>query len=294
MPMPLQPEIRAVGVTDFRQFLNSPYLHYLQRVMKLGRMRDDAWEIDALGFGSLVHDVLERVGRSDCRDEQHSEAIEQFLIAQLNECARALYGERPLPAVRLQLQQLRRRLREFAQRQALEARKGWRIDRVEYKLEGAVLEIDGAKIEIHGRVDRIDRHEDGRRWRILDYKSGDDGVKPRKAHLNKSGWLDLQLPLYRHFLREELPGEIALGYFAIPRRLQDCGVHEVHFEAEELDGALDEARRILCEMRAGRFAAAGRVRPSDRVQLALCGLSLLTLSEDSAEEPGADDEESLE
>ncbi|HUR27701.1 MAG TPA: PD-(D/E)XK nuclease family protein, partial [Planctomycetota bacterium] len=201
---------------------------------------------------------------------------EEFLRAQLRTSARARFGEKPLPAVRLQLQQLDRRLRTFARIQAGEARGGWRIAHAELKLEGAFLDVDGVAIEIKGRVDRIDRHADGR-WRILDYKTGDDACDPKGAHLTRNGWRDLQLPLYRHFLRERLPGAIELGYFALTRKLDDCGVYLARLEEAELDGAIDEARRIVREMLAGDFARVLRGQPSDRVQRALCGLSLLAL-----------------
>ena len=56
------------------------------------------------------------------------------------------------------------------------------------------------------------------------------------------------------------------------------------FPQEDLDGLLDEARRIAREMLAGRFADAGRAKPADRVQRALCGLSLLSIGEDPQDE----------
>ncbi len=290
MPMKSPQALPPVSISSFKTFLSSPYLYYLQNVLRLKRVRDDAWELDPLGFGSLVHEeVLKPFGNSKCKDSTDAKSVEGFLIAQLRATARLRFGEKPLPAVRLQLQQLERRLRAFAQKQVLEVQAGWRIDKVEFKLESAALDVDGDLVAIRGRVDRIDRHVDGRRWRILDYKTGDDGTKPRAAHVTKHGWLDLQLPLYRHFLREQLPGEIELGYFAIPRKLEACGVYKAEFEPAELDAALEEARRVLREMRAGRFAHANRARPTDRVQRALFGLSLLSLTDDAA-----DDEDDLE
>ncbi|MEO6709089.1 MAG: PD-(D/E)XK nuclease family protein, partial [Planctomycetota bacterium] len=293
-PMSSPKRIDTVRVTDFKQFLRSPYLYYLQRVLRLERVRDDAWEIDAKGFGDLLHGVLEHFARSDQRDSQAAKRIEEVVLAGLREQSRNRFGERPLPAVRLQLQQLERRLVVFAARQAEVARQGWRIHEVELKLQGAFLDVDGASVAITGRVDRIDRHATSGHWRILDYKSGDEGNEPRKAHVNKNGWLDLQLPLYRHFLRERLTGEIELGYFAIPRKLEECGVYLANFQAQELEAALDEARRLLRAMLAGDFSRIGRAAPTDRVQRALCGLSLLSLDDEVSDEAAGDDEECAE
>ena len=293
-PMSSPKRIDTVRVTDFKQFLRSPYLYYLQRVLGLERVRDDAWEIDAKGIGDLLHNVLELFARSDERDSQDAKRIEEVVVAGLREHSRNRFGERPLPAVRLQLQQLERRLIVFAQRQAEVARQGWRIHEVELKLQDASLDVDGVTVAITGRVDRIDRHAASGRWRILDYKSGDDGHEPRKAHVNRNGWTDLQLPLYRHFLRERLAGEIELGYFAIPRKLEECGVYIAEFQDQELDAALEEARRLLREMLAGDFARIGRAAPTDRVQRALCGLSLLSLDDEASDEATDGDEECAE
>lgn len=283
-PIPRLPRIRSISVSGFKTFLQSPYLYYLERVLDLNRVRDDAWELDARGYGSFVHDVLEGWGKAACRDSHDAQAIESFLHAELKALALKRFGPRPLPAVRLQLQQLRRRLSRFAQVQALEAQAGWVVKYVERVLEGAFLEVDGERIEVRGRIDRIDRHLKTGQWRILDYKTGEDSHKPLAAHIRGKRWFDLQLPLYRHFLGAELSGEIEVGYFAIPRTLEKCAVQLAEFKQEDLDGVLDEARRIARQMLAGSFADAGRAKPADRVQRALCGLSLLSIGEDPEDE----------
>ncbi len=283
-PMPQLPRIRSISVSGFKSFLQSPYLYYLERVLHLNRVRDDAWELDPQGYGTFVHDVLESWGQSGCRDSRDPEAIESFLHAELKMLAHKRFGPRPLPAVRLQLQQLRRRLSRFAQVQALEAQAGWELKHAEWLLEGAFLEVDGERIEVKGRIDRIDRNTKTGVWRILDYKTGEDSDKPLSAHIRRKRWVDLQLPLYRHFLGARLGGEIAMGYFAIPRTLEKCAVHIAEFKQEDLDGLLEEARRIAREMLAGRFADAGRAKPTERVQRALCGLSLLSIGDDPQDE----------
>ena len=75
-----------------------------------------------------------------------------------------------------------------------------------------------------------------------------------------------------------------MGYFAIPRTLEKCAVQLAEFKQEDLDGLLDEARRIAREILAGNFADAGRAKPVDRVQRALCGLSLLSIGEDAEDD----------
>jgi RecB family exonuclease len=305
LPVPHRPVLRRISVSAFKAFLNSPYLYYLEHVLRLSRVRDDSWEMDPLRYGSFAHDVLERWGRGACKDSQDPAEILSFLAAEQERLAQERFGAHPLPAVRLQLQQLRRRLECFAERQAQEARAGWRVEHVELDLEGACLEWDGVRIEIHGRVDRIDRHAQTGRRRILDYKTGNESQDPLKAHFRGGRWLDLQLPLYGHFLAPRLGSAVELGYFALPRQLSRCGVHLASFSAEQLQGALEEARRVAREILEGDFARPGRARPKDRVQRALCGLSLLALEDgenemapgdspgDAGEFEGQDDGESL-
>ncbi len=295
LPLPIRRPPERVRISAFKAFLHSPYFYYLQNELKLERARDDAFELDPLGYGSFLHEVLDRWAKGDTRDSKDPARIEAGVCAELEHLAREQFGARPLPAVRLQLQQLRRRLGRFAERQAELAEQGWRVHSAEKDLKGASLEVDGAQVLLSGRVDRIDRNQKTNVWRIIDYKSGDGANEPLKSHRLRTRWVDLQLPLYRHFLSRELAGEIEVGYFALSSALDECGWHRAEFKAEDYDEALEEARRLLRLIVAGDFAQLGRATPADRVQRALCGLSLLSIGEEaSAESEFGDDEASEE
>ena len=73
--------------------------------------------------------------------------------------------DKPPLAVRIQVGGARQRLSWFARLQACERAAGWEVEAIEAKF---VREVDG--VELVGKVDRIDRHADGRR-RVLDYKT---------------------------------------------------------------------------------------------------------------------------
>ena len=68
------------------------------------------------------------------------------------------------------------------------------------------LEVDGEIFTVTGKIDRVDRHEETRQVAIWDYKTSDSGEGPNKAHIKGRGknqkWKDLQLPLYRHLVKE--------------------------------------------------------------------------------------------
>ena len=75
--------------------------------------------------------------------------------------------------------------------------------------------------------------------RVMDFKTGDDGDGPRKAHLGKEGWRDLQLPLYVRLAwagGAARPGDkVEAGYFLLDA--EGKGWTPADFTAEE--GSLD-------------------------------------------------------
>ncbi|HEY1861050.1 MAG TPA: PD-(D/E)XK nuclease family protein, partial [Gemmataceae bacterium] len=113
-------------------------------------------------------------------------------------------------------------------------------------------------IELVGRIDRIDYHEVKRVLRILDYKTADAGEHPDKTHRKKGEWIDLQLPLYRHVyqaLRLEAPTDltIELGYFNLPRKLDDTGVQLAEWGMAELEDADRVTCQVIRSIRASAF-----------------------------------------
>ena len=190
--------------------------------------------------------------------------------------AAADFGPSPLPAVGLQLEQLEYRLRAFAVRQAERAAEGWRIHAVEWKPRTpVVLDVDGQPLEVAAKIDRVDRHADGR-WAILDYKTGENQKRPRDAHRRKDGqWIDLQLPLYGFAARElGLAGEPELGYAIIGKDEADTGFSIERFEPAEISEALEVARGVVRRVRAGEFHEPGRL-PYEEIFKAIFGVSTL-------------------
>jgi hypothetical protein len=191
------------------------------------------------------------------------------LDAELEAC----FGARRLPAVELQAIQLRRRLATFAAWQAEHTEAGWSIWKTEQKAEAVVPELDPS-FRIEGRIDRIDRHADGR-WLLLDYKSGEAGRTPDQQHRGtREGvrcWTNLQLPLYRHLARHGLGLEIEaveVGYVALPRQAPKEGLLQLAaWSPEELQGADATARAVIQSVRGARFWPPGEpVRYADGLE----------------------------
>jgi len=247
-PLPLPEPIRSLSVTDFRSYLACPYRFYLRKALRLERVQDDAEELDGAQFGTLAHDTLQRLGESEVREAETPEPIFKFLQEALREVVEQRFGTVIKPAISIQLQQLEYRLWTFSQWQALRVQQGWRIQAVEQDAAIKVPTPHGS-LRIHGRIDRVDRHLDGR-YEILDYKTSEQGKTPDAVHrTGKKGekvWVDLQLPLYRRLAPsiQVDPDRLALGYINLSRALKGQQlVALASWSVEELneaDGVVDD------------------------------------------------------
>ena len=158
--------------------------------------------------------------------------------------------------MQVQLTRLESRLRVFAAWQARHRRDGWRITRTEWALpRGTVLEVpDQRPMPITGTVDRVDVREDRSATMVIDYKTSEQANTPEKTHRRDGRWTDLQLPLYRHLLPAgEIQGEITLAYVALPRDLKKVGLLAAEWTDDEHADAIDCARQVVRDIRAGRF-----------------------------------------
>ncbi|MCA9104524.1 MAG: PD-(D/E)XK nuclease family protein [Planctomycetales bacterium] len=187
----------TLSPTDFQQYIACPYRFYLSRVCGLGNADDTSEELSAGQFGDIAHSVLAAFGKSELGGSQDASAIASLLERLLvGEVQRRIAREH-LPAVDLQVEQLRRRLVMFAEHQARWAAEGWTIVAIEQPFEAMLRTGKNRRIKVRGRIDRIDRHADGTRVALLDYKTSDSGRDPEASHRDNGVWVNLQLPLYQ-------------------------------------------------------------------------------------------------
>jgi ATP-dependent helicase/nuclease subunit B len=202
----------------------------------------DALELDAAGFGTLMHAAVEAFGRDpETRDLTEAEAIHRALEAKLAAHFRERFGRTPGGSLLLQRETARARLRAFAGAQAQLRAQGWSI----LEVEGALPEIAIAEgFTLRGRFDRLDANRERTRFRVYDYKSFARAQHPQDRHVGrskadrelgyfevpstaKSGkgaaqgrrWRDLQLPAYDWALTAGHPavgqGTLELGYLCL-------------------------------------------------------------------------------
>jgi hypothetical protein len=256
-PPPLAAPIDAVSVTAFASYIACPYRFYLRHVLKLEAVEHERDEMDSGMFGSLLHDVLREFGRSELREATSPDEIGEFLMTALDEQVNRQFGSRRMPAVSVQIEQLRRRLVAFSQWQANRAAEGWTIAFVEAPQSSTQVPFPvdrGRTIGLRGRIDRIDRHRQTGQWALLDYKSGDSYKEPENDHRQKGEWSNLQLPLYRHLAAQlGVSGEIALGYITVPKDTGEIEARIADWTAEDLSSADRKARDVAAGILDGCF-----------------------------------------
>jgi len=270
----------ALAVTQFRRLLVDPYRYALEQILGLEPMNDEACELDPMGFGVLAHDVLERWARMENADRMTGAEIVRALDAGLDARFDERFGTRPVPALRLQREQLRMRLHGFAVLQAARNAEGWRIRAVEAGPvgEGVPVEVDGEIFFLRGRIDRVDHHPERDLWQLLDIKTSETASPPDQVHRRGRGadrvWVDLQLPLYRLLARglveEGLPllppdAKLETGYILLPGGSEPA-VALADWTTEELDEAREAASEVVRLLRTNRFTwdpATTTIRPGD-------------------------------
>jgi hypothetical protein len=316
---PPEPTLRfdppeVLNVTDFGRILRDPYQWVLERRLGLKALQDGDRELTPLGFGSLAHRVLERFGRDpEATEETDAVRLASILDGILDRLATEEFADLARPAVAIQVEHLRIRLRGFARWQSRWRSDGWRIVGTEMQPGGATpavpLGVGGESILLAGRIDRIDRNERTGRWAVFDYKTSASPRTPDEVHRGKPGgeWRDLQLPLYRHILPflmgpdggpllgSVAPDRIDLGYVLLPRdpeRVQAplaTGEGGAGWTDEDFASADETAARVI------RFARSGEVqfdpdsRKAHRGQPTAPLVGALELFGDDAPESGTED-----
>jgi ATP-dependent helicase/nuclease subunit B len=258
---------KHLSPSTLKAYLDCPTRFYFSEVLGWEEFIALEQELDGAGFGNLIHKVLGDWGQDPkARDYADEEKLRTDWLSRLKREVGTRFGKDLPPLLRLQVMSAEERLLALAARQAEERSSGWSVIEAEKKLDD-VLHFAGLPLKM--RVDRIDRHEDGR-VRVIDYKTARGGDTPRKTHLRtwpealrpqalgpfveykgrSYGWADLQLPLYARAVQQDrkLPSLPSAFYVLLPEAVGDVGF--VEFEGFEgvvdcaMEWAQEAARRI--------------------------------------------------
>jgi ATP-dependent helicase/nuclease subunit B len=281
----IEPPLR-LSATSLGDYLACPFRYYLKHVAKMQSPEMGRAEWNARDFGNVAHEVLERWGRdTEARDSDNAQAIHDWLSAELDRVVAEWFGKRVPLAIRIQTEALRQRFLWLSQIQATTQLDGWQIIDVERKIE-----IPVGSAQIVAKIDRIDRHRQTGRLRVIDYKTGKvDSVD--KAHRKKiTGsvklaehlglecpavytaedkgksanyqWHNLQLPLYAAALVAEEKAMPTPCYFTLQSTAAEVAIHEwADFEMADL-----EAAQSCAEWVAEQIASKAFWPPAEKIQ----------------------------
>ncbi len=242
---------QRLSVSAFKSYLACPYRFYLKHVLKLKEVEEGNLEMTARGFGSFLHEIMREFGLHPAARSVDAKEVQQTILDSLLSTAARWFGNDPLPVVKIQLEQVRRRLLAFAVWQTRQNQEGWRIQRVEHDLE---MPLGRTKtLIVTGRIDRIDWNERSGVFRVLDYKTSDKAKTPDKAHRSNKKWIDLQLPLYRQLaMHNSFRGELELGYVNLSGQ-DECLLSVADWKGAEFEEADRLSLDVVDAILGGKF-----------------------------------------
>ncbi len=276
--VPLPPKnakiFTTISVTQFKDYLTCPFRFYLKHVLKMQAYDPHSVELEPRAYGNICHLALQSLHEhptfSTCID---ADEIAAFLETKAHDLITAQCASPPTVPLRLQLASIRQRLRAVAHHTAAARREGWRVLHVEIDLAALLREGTPCELEGHvlaGRIDLIETHlEHG--LRVLDYKTTGNNKTPQGDHLatfsgdtpawkiysalkgKSKKWTNLQLPLYAWILHRAQEEKVSVCYFNMPKALSETKILDWAITDEEIKSAVDCARQVVKNIRAGIF-----------------------------------------
>lgn len=206
-----------ISASQAQSLVNCAYQFYARRLLNLAAL-DDVIELpDKRDFGEAVHEVLYRF-HVEWGAVDFGALPAAQLGASLSDHARAVFEPQieRTPALLAFQRRFTGLIEGYVAWLQQHASQGWRWVGGEEKHALRIVLRDGREIELAGRIDRIDRHQDGR-LQVLDYKAR--AADALKMGLKVAGE-DIQLPLYGLLLA---PRPAAAAYLSLDRRREEDG-----------------------------------------------------------------------
>ena len=200
--------------TRLERFVSCPFSFLLRDVYELQAPDEpgDSLEMDAMEFGTLAHDILQRAYEQVMAGDLRRDEALAAVVAAWRECcaeaeARGVTGAALSWEVRREL--LLEDLLETVRRDPVFSSPDSRPVGVEWRFGESVdrpvaLRLhDGRTVRFAGRLDRVDQTPSGAC--VIDYKSGAGGTERNRIKER----LSVQLPVYRLALRQAGGAEYA-------------------------------------------------------------------------------------
>jgi ATP-dependent helicase/nuclease subunit B len=198
-PAPQAHQIPAsISVSAYNSLIACPYQYFARHVLKLNEAEEIDAEIDKSDYGTLVHQILARFHQ---RHPVFSHIPDATLITDLQQETKAAFADLEARDWFSQAWRLRweARIEGYIHWQKAREHDGWRWWQSELKGARALPLSSGRSITLYGRMDRIDRCENG--LAVLDYKTE---ASQRLKEKHQSQGEDVQLAAYALLLDLEV------------------------------------------------------------------------------------------
>jgi|GEM_PF-619357 ATP-dependent helicase/nuclease subunit B len=276
----------SVGsATAYETYAACPYRYFLSRRLHIEPTESPEPEmaLDALAFGTLIHDVLEKftLWRMESKtDVPPKTEQESWLRTAAESHIEALKDDTPGRsdgAWKIELSRAWLILRQWLRREPVTAgQPDMRQIEAEFAFGGSgsgssdsgtgpaveVRTASGAVVKFRGQVDRVDISDDGSRIIVYDYKSGSNAAYSKLDSDPVKKGTKLQLPLYSKAVAHKYPGtDISASYWFVrePGRAQ-LKPSPNDYDSTRADSALTAAVGTIVEgIEQGVFPA----RPGD-------------------------------
>lgn len=210
-------------VTEIEKLKRCPYAFYLENILGLTIEKENRFEIEAQEWGELVHRVLERLYCPEEKIiplEEIPKRIEKILSSLLAQSSFPPFWQDVAKKIFAKI------LPDFLATEEELRKEGFYPDKIEERVKGNFL----FGIGIYGKVDRIDKSQNGNEYLILDYKTGEMEISPGDIEKGKH----LQLPLYSFLLRQKGLTVSRFGiYFFKEKRVKWLGKNEKDCQEKE-------------------------------------------------------------
>lgn len=210
---------KTFSPSAIKDFLNCPLRFWLKKLLKVSpgdELEENKSEPNAAEYGTLLHAILQDITtRYTCATEgTDADALTAEMVSYAEKCTKARIAEQygfenaALSApLRVHQKNLCKTTQEFARQHAGELCAGWEVIMCEEQLVFELPMENGAPpLRFDMRVDRVDRHRDGR-MRVIDYKT--NATPPDNTHWEKLS--DTAASLYKHYMPEALTISAAKG-----------------------------------------------------------------------------------
>ncbi len=246
----------TMSASKFRAYLASPFSYYVQYVLGAREITPAKSELDELQYGSLLHWVMERFGKSEHRDSENPDEIHAYLNAALDAYMRRNFGEISAQ-VRIQVLSMRQKFRALAEVQARHAAEGWRF----FETPERFFEMQIAGARTTGSIDRIDFNKNTGEFLVVDYKTYKkfEPSMARKSHYEKCDannnpiWKDLQMPLYCAAAKNAAGRDCKCALLVLPLETSATDFDVWDITPAEIASALAKAEEIVEKIRRGEF-----------------------------------------